>query len=127
LSPSEHPVHKQPLYYVPEFASFVFTQALRGMKGSDASNLYDEEVNDEVRFSTTLPMANKIRKENSQMMKLRLPTREISSGREAKIRVGEQPGLAASVRPRGATDLHLWATLKAYITPRFLVQICRPT
>ena len=54
LSPSEHPRSNQPLYYVPDFASFVFTQALQGLKGSDASNFYDEEVNDEVRFLARL-------------------------------------------------------------------------
>jgi H/ACA ribonucleoprotein complex non-core subunit NAF1 len=50
LSASEHPAGSQRLYYVPEFASYVFTQAIRGLKGSDASNFYDEEVNDEVCF-----------------------------------------------------------------------------
>jgi hypothetical protein len=34
---------------------------------------------------------NNFRKENSQMTKPRLPTREISSGREARTRAGEQP------------------------------------
>lgn len=48
LEPSEYPVPEQKLYYVPEYASYVFTQAIRGLKGSDASNLYDEEVNDAV-------------------------------------------------------------------------------
>jgi H/ACA ribonucleoprotein complex non-core subunit NAF1 len=38
----------QQLFYIPNEASFVFTQALRGNKGSDASNLYDEEVDDNV-------------------------------------------------------------------------------
>jgi H/ACA ribonucleoprotein complex non-core subunit NAF1 len=41
---------EQIVYYVPGQASFVFTQALRGNKGSDASNIYDEEINDEVHF-----------------------------------------------------------------------------
>jgi hypothetical protein len=50
LEPSEYPVPEQKLYYVPEYASYVFTQAIRGLKGSDASNLYDEEVNDAVSF-----------------------------------------------------------------------------
>lgn len=36
------------LYYVPDHASFVFTRSIRGIKGSDASNLYDEEINDDV-------------------------------------------------------------------------------
>lgn len=48
LDTSEYPVPEQKLFYVPEYASYVFTQAIRGLKGSDASNLYDEEVNDAV-------------------------------------------------------------------------------
>jgi H/ACA ribonucleoprotein complex non-core subunit NAF1 len=35
------------LYYTPQHASFVFTEPLKGIKGSDASNLYDEEAGDE--------------------------------------------------------------------------------
>ena len=41
-----------PIYYIPEHAYFVFTQALQGIKGSDASNINDEEVGgDEMEFS----------------------------------------------------------------------------
>lgn len=32
------------VYYCPKMASFVFTRDLRAMKGSDASNVWDEEV-----------------------------------------------------------------------------------
>lgn len=40
------------LYYVDEDAIFVFTEPLRHFKGSDASNIYDEEVADhEMEFS----------------------------------------------------------------------------
>ena len=40
------------VYYVEMHSRFVFTQPLRGVKGSDASNFYDEEVgDDEVEFS----------------------------------------------------------------------------
>ncbi len=35
------------VYYSVKHAKFVFTDALRSIKGSDASNLYDEEVGDE--------------------------------------------------------------------------------
>ncbi|KAF7532855.1 hypothetical protein G7054_g7590 [Neopestalotiopsis clavispora] len=35
------------IYYVPELSTFVFTEPLRAMKGTDASNLNDEELNDE--------------------------------------------------------------------------------
>jgi H/ACA ribonucleoprotein complex non-core subunit NAF1 len=39
------------LFYVPDHASYIFTRSIRGIKGSDASNIYDEEVNDEVTIS----------------------------------------------------------------------------
>lgn len=45
-------VKDMPVYYVEEHSTFVFTQPLKGMKGSDASNLHDEEVaEDEIEFS----------------------------------------------------------------------------
>lgn len=34
----------RPTFYAPNLASFVFTRDLRAMKGSDASNIWDEEV-----------------------------------------------------------------------------------
>lgn len=41
-----------PIFYVVDHSTFVFTQPLKGLKGSDASNLHDEEVGDEeVEFS----------------------------------------------------------------------------
>ncbi|KAL2220713.1 putative snoRNP assembly factor Naf1 [Thermoascus aurantiacus ATCC 26904] len=40
------------VFYVSSHSTFVFTQPLRGMKGSDASNFHDEEVGeDELDFS----------------------------------------------------------------------------
>lgn len=42
------------LFYIPDKASYVFTQSLRYHKGSDASNIHDEEVNDEVFSICTL-------------------------------------------------------------------------
>lgn len=42
----------RPIYYAPTLASFVFTRELRAMKGSDASNVWDEEVGAaEIEFS----------------------------------------------------------------------------
>lgn len=35
------------VFYTEKFATFVFTQALKAYKGSDASNIHDEEVGDE--------------------------------------------------------------------------------
>ncbi|OJJ35097.1 hypothetical protein ASPWEDRAFT_27769 [Aspergillus wentii DTO 134E9] len=40
------------IYYVEQHSTFVFTQPLKGIKGSDASNFHDEEIaEDEVEFS----------------------------------------------------------------------------
>lgn len=40
------------VFYVPQFANTVFTQVIKSIKGSDASNLHDEEVDDdEMEFS----------------------------------------------------------------------------
>ncbi|KAJ9204452.1 hypothetical protein DTO021D3_8518 [Paecilomyces variotii] len=35
------------IYYVPQHSTFVFTQPLKGLKGSDASNFHDEEIGEE--------------------------------------------------------------------------------
>ncbi|KAH8698594.1 Gar1/Naf1 RNA binding region-domain-containing protein [Talaromyces proteolyticus] len=41
-----------PVYYVEGHSTYVFTQTLKNMKGSDASNFHDEEVGeDEIEFS----------------------------------------------------------------------------
>ena len=40
------------IHYVPQHSTFVFTRALQAVKGSDASNIHDEEVgDDEAEFS----------------------------------------------------------------------------
>lgn len=45
-------VKEKSVFYVPSHSTFVFTQPLKGMKGSDASNFHDEEVGeDEIEFS----------------------------------------------------------------------------
>jgi len=35
------------VFYIPQHSTFVFTKALKAIKGSDASNIYDEEVGEE--------------------------------------------------------------------------------
>ncbi|KAL8964479.1 MAG: hypothetical protein Q9183_004423 [Haloplaca sp. 2 TL-2023] len=41
-----------PVFYVEQYSSYVFTQSLKALKGSDASNIHDEEVgDDELEFS----------------------------------------------------------------------------
>lgn len=55
------------IYYVPEHSTFVFTQPLKAVKGSDASNFHDEEVgDDEMEFSDDEAEA-----EHKRQMKLR--------------------------------------------------------
>ncbi|KAJ6120852.1 hypothetical protein N7523_005132 [Penicillium sp. IBT 18751x] len=45
-------VKDMPVFYVESESTFVFTQPLKGLKGSDASNFHDEEVaEDEIEFS----------------------------------------------------------------------------
>jgi hypothetical protein len=63
------------LYYAADRASFVFTHTLRSIKGSDASNVYDEEIHDDVctHRSTML----KARSGNFQMMRRRWSTSEV--------------------------------------------------
>lgn len=39
----------QKVFYVPQHSDYVFTQALKGLKGSDASNIFDEEVGEAER------------------------------------------------------------------------------
>lgn len=39
----------QNIYYVPDHSVYVFTQALKAIKGSDASNIFDEEVGEAER------------------------------------------------------------------------------
>ncbi|KAI9593279.1 Gar1/Naf1 RNA binding region-domain-containing protein [Syncephalis fuscata] len=43
-------VADMPVYYLPTHTQFVLTQELRKIKGSDASNFYDEEVAEDVRL-----------------------------------------------------------------------------
>src|SRR5271169_82649 len=52
--PSGHLKTDTVLYYVLDHASYIFTRSLRGVKGSDASNLFDEEIGDEVKIFSLL-------------------------------------------------------------------------
>ncbi|RMZ82659.1 hypothetical protein DV738_g1618, partial [Chaetothyriales sp. CBS 135597] len=55
------------IFYVADHSNFVFTQPLKGAKGSDASNFHDEEVgDDEMEFSDDEKEA-----EHKRMLKLR--------------------------------------------------------
>ena len=77
-----------PLYYVEKHSTFVFTQPLRAVKGSDASNFHDEEVDaEEMEFSDDEAEA-----EHKRQLKLR------KQGR--KDEASERTGLPAK-RGRG--------------------------
>ncbi|KIW12523.1 hypothetical protein PV08_09800 [Exophiala spinifera] len=65
------------VFYVPQHSTFVFTQPLKGLKGSDASNFHDEEVgDDEMEFSDDEAEA-----EHKRQMKARKQGRGGDSGR----------------------------------------------
>ncbi|KAI5284769.1 hypothetical protein KEM52_002747, partial [Ascosphaera acerosa] len=71
----------KPVFYLHEHSTFVFTEPLKGLKGSDASNFHDEEVaEDEMEFSDdeaeaaykrAQKQAKKARKEGSDRAKPR--------------------------------------------------------
>ena len=61
------------VYYVEQHSKFVFTQPLRGVKGSDASNFHDEEVgDDELEFSDDEKEAEHKRQMKQQRQQTRL-------------------------------------------------------
>ncbi|EXJ87987.1 hypothetical protein A1O1_04914 [Capronia coronata CBS 617.96] len=65
------------VFYVPQHSTFVFTQPLKGVKGSDASNFHDEEVgDDEIEFSDDEAEA-----EHKRQVKARRQGRSIETGR----------------------------------------------
>lgn len=65
------------VFYVPQHSTFVFTQPLKGVKGSDASNFHDEEVGeDEMEFSDDEAEA-----EYKRQMKARRQGRALETGR----------------------------------------------
>jgi rRNA processing protein Gar1 len=50
------------IFFIPNLAKFVFTQQIRAIKGSDASNMFDEEIGDDVcetEVSLELPIVLK--------------------------------------------------------------------
>ena len=57
------------IFYVPQHSTTVFTQSLKSFKGSDASNLHDEEVaDDELEFSDDEAEAEHKRQKKQQRM-----------------------------------------------------------
>ncbi|KIW97697.1 uncharacterized protein Z519_01281 [Cladophialophora bantiana CBS 173.52] len=65
------------VFYVPQHSTFVFTQPLKSVKGSDASNFHDEEVGeDEMEFSDDEAEA-----EHKRQMKAKRQGRTLDTGR----------------------------------------------
>lgn len=90
-----------PVYYVEQHSTFVFTQPLRAVKGSDASNFHDEEVGaDEMEFSNDEAEA-----EHKRQLKLKKQGRKD----ERSDRFGNQRGkrggsINGSVRTNGSVN-----------------------
>ncbi|KAK6373563.1 hypothetical protein LTS17_008055 [Exophiala oligosperma] len=88
------------VFYVPQHSTFVFTQPLKAVKGSDASNFHDEEVgDDEMEFSDDEAEA-----EHKRQMKAKKQGR----GDTGKGRGGSK--LARGSSHRGSRGAHLHHT-----------------
>ncbi|BGP46594.1 hypothetical protein JCM10450v2_002441 [Rhodotorula kratochvilovae] len=84
------------VFYSPNLASFVFTRDLRNMKGSDASNIWDEEVGaNEVEFSDDEEEAEYKRRLKADR---RARTQSATPGPSAS-RASRAPSSAASAAP----------------------------
>ncbi|KAJ5161698.1 hypothetical protein N7492_007090 [Penicillium capsulatum] len=76
------------IYYVEGHSTFVFTQPLKGMKGSDASNFHDEEVaEDEIEFSDD-EMEAEYKKSLKQKRQERKEAKEGGPGKNKKRALG---------------------------------------
>jgi H/ACA ribonucleoprotein complex non-core subunit NAF1 len=86
------------VYYVVPHSTFVFTQPLKGIKGSDASNFHDEEVgDDEMEFSDDEKEA-----EHKRQLKLRKQNR---LGRDDGGRGGRGRGRGRGRGDHGGSSL----------------------
>ncbi|KZL79350.1 naf1 domain-containing protein [Colletotrichum incanum] len=76
------------VYYPPAHAKFVFTQPLKNLKGSDASNIHDEEVaEDEMEFSDD----EKEAEHKKQIKQKKKEARFGKGGAEGRGRGGREP------------------------------------
>lgn len=85
------------IFFSPKHSSFVFTKALRAQKGSDASNLHDEEVDEnEVEFSDDEAEA-----EYKRMLKEKRASGVKGSNRRPMLKEAPSvtPGIASSDEP----------------------------
>ncbi|KAL1960850.1 hypothetical protein VTO42DRAFT_5833 [Malbranchea cinnamomea] len=79
-----------PIFYLVDHSTFVFTQPLKGLKGSDASNIHDEEVGeDEVEFSDDEAEAEYRRQQKAKRQQQKEARGGVTAGR--KGRGGAQP------------------------------------
>lgn len=86
------------VYYVVPHSTFVFTQPLKGLKGSDASNFHDEEVgDDEMEFSDDEKEA-----EHKRQLKLK---RQGRLGRDDGTRGGRGRGRGRGRGDHGSSNL----------------------
>ncbi|KAF9318808.1 hypothetical protein BG003_010536 [Podila horticola] len=86
---------------VSEHSSFVLTQPLKAMKGSDASNRFDEEVNDEeMEFSDD-------EKEMEHKRMLKEGKKKNRGGNKGSKNMTFYPSEAAESRPTGRTPIAL--------------------
>lgn len=101
------------LWYVNSHSKFVFTEPLRGLKGTDASNLHDEEAgDDEVEFSDDEKEAEskrlkKLAKKGGRAGLPRQPFNERESAATRAPRVSTQQsdhGSSQGARPSGAYE-----------------------
>ncbi|OAP63160.1 hypothetical protein AYL99_02387 [Fonsecaea erecta] len=94
------------VFYVPQHSTFVFTQPLKSVKGSDASNFHDEEVGeDEMEFSDDEAEA-----EHKRQMKAKRQGRSLDTGRggrgSSKFARGPHRGAGAGGRGGGGGHRH---------------------
>ena len=81
-----------PVFYLVDHSTFVFTQPLKGLKGSDASNLYDEEVAEhEVEFSDDEAEAEYKRQLKQKRLERREGDRPERGNRRNRGRVQPRP------------------------------------
>ncbi|KAK1640718.1 Gar1/Naf1 RNA binding region-domain-containing protein, partial [Colletotrichum phormii] len=84
------------VYYPPAHAKFVFTQPLKNLKGSDASNIHDEEIaEDEMEFSDD-------EKEAEHKRQVKQKKKEARFGKDG----GSERGGPSEKRSRGNREPH---------------------
>jgi H/ACA ribonucleoprotein complex non-core subunit NAF1 len=92
------------VYYLPKRSEFIATEELQKIKGSDASNIYDEEVSEsELEFSD-----DEKEKEHKLLMKRRQQIAAIRKGREVmkQLRAKAKAEASMSTEPTNTTSTY---------------------